>query len=422
MKQILALTLVTTTLLISTTNQDCCPTCTQEFATDASNPVTIFPKEKTDPYPDEVEYLCGHLIYKPLPNGYCCNLQELHSFWYKTKEPALNKFYSDLSTKLKQIDYTQLRGFATTLVQTGLTEPLTFANVAAGTLDVERRKRLEKAISRKYGYKGDLFRILHWIIHINEEAAFSDGIPANFDYNFRRCTTMQKALRKNGLCYRCSSGADIWFRDDFYHVRSSTCRPLIEACIEHNLFVARITQALLAYRQLVEAFDAKDSSTSGFSGSVTAWALRVEQLDPLAECAANINACLLDDNKLKKACTLFSMAEINPDIEGEIKILDDYLMAQGVRDRLVHYTPMAATNAGPFSENNMDLAIPKRMSDFMGGWKFLKIELDLAAPDIYLEYPADNPIPFKEVYETFGGVLRVWAVGWLLLSFDWLCW
>jgi hypothetical protein len=127
-----------------------------------------------------------------------------------------------------------------------------------------------------------------------------------------KCWQKMNAYRNNAICLRCSGNSNTFYDLTLnrYKIDRAMCSDLLDTCHEIWSYMANATWA----GDMLQRF--KKYQGRGHDTRVSTTSLSKGKLHLLWECQTNVTVCKEDNLKLDEACSLFTLAQINQDIEG----------------------------------------------------------------------------------------------------------
>lgn len=178
----------------------------------------------------------------------------------------------------------------------------------------EKKILKSKAISKK---ELDDFKI--------EINGYSQGVH---DFGFREkflkddlsvCYEKLIELRAGAVCLRCSGKGSQYYDKKLNRLKISkqTCRPIISSCVRIFSYFAEVTTFFKRMAQL------RKSENGTLRQGTRASGLLSKDLSLLRVCASDLKACTSEEDLYIGVCKLIGLAELTPNIEGEVETFLD---------------------------------------------------------------------------------------------------
>jgi len=137
--------------------------------------------------------------------------------------------------------------------------------------------------------------------------------------NLERCYSTLITYRANSICMRCSGKASEFYdkKKKKLKILKDVCKPLIKQCARVFTYFAEVTTFYHRMAQLRKAAKGVVTETAKAKGLLST------DLNALRICADDPDACLKNEALMYRNCKLVGLAELSPDVEGEVWTIED---------------------------------------------------------------------------------------------------
>ena len=274
------------------TQKICCKACVEDLKDSYLGSVKVYPKLMK---PKNLTGYCS-LIFKR--DGACCNNTDLYTYAGKW----LSKMKATVNKTLEMSSH-----FKTSLEFISDIKDYIKANEA----------RIKKS---KLWRKGELGQFKQQLKDYSLGVIDFSLIHKSMELSKEDCYRTIYTLRSNALCMRCSGAAIAFWRkkENKYAVRKDNCKLLVEQCSTLFSFMAEVSTYFRRLSILVK--DPKKKVKKSEHDEITGFGRN--DLNQFLKCASNRKSC--DELKL---CEYFTLHEINPDVEGSVRIFKEGILA-----------------------------------------------------------------------------------------------
>lgn len=126
-------------------------------------------------------------------------------------------------------------------------------------------------------------------------------------------------LRAGAVCLRCSGKSSHFYNKILNKliISKQACRPVIKSCLSIFSYFAEVTTF---YRRMSQI---RKSAKGSLRPGTRASGLLSKDLSLLRVCGSNLKACTSKEELYVNVCKLIGLAELTPDIEGEVETFMD---------------------------------------------------------------------------------------------------